>query len=170
MDPFFLLQSHERERRNQIHLTLHFSNSFSHPLPLFKKFFFYFFNFTILYSTFKDLCYYTGSICIDQIRIICLFKGQLIATLCFPGGSDGRVYLQCRRPGFDPWIRKIPRKSPEDQLPTPVFLPREFHGLKSLVGYSRWGHTASDTTEQLTLSLHFQATLILSTSSNPFVR
>ena len=24
-------------------------------------------------------------------------------------------------------------------LPTPVFLPREFHGQRSLVGYSPWG-------------------------------
>ena len=24
--------------------------------------------------------------------------------------------------------------------PTPVFLPRESHGLKSQVGYSLWGH------------------------------
>ena len=25
-------------------------------------------------------------------------------------------------------------------LPTPVFLPGEFHGQRSLVGYSPWGH------------------------------
>ena len=26
-----------------------------------------------------------------------------------PGGSAGKsVCLQCRRPGFDPWVRKIP--------------------------------------------------------------
>ena len=30
--------------------------------------------------------------------------------------------------------------------PTPVFLPREFHGQRSLVGYSPWGHKESDTT------------------------
>ena len=34
--------------------------------------------------------------------------------------------------------------------PTPVFLPGEFHGQRSLVGYSPWGHRESDTTEQLT--------------------
>ena len=34
--------------------------------------------------------------------------------------------------------------------PTPVFLPGEFHGQKSLVGCSPWGHKGSDTTEQLT--------------------
>ena len=33
--------------------------------------------------------------------------------------------------------------------PTPVFLPGESHGGKSLVGYSPWGHKESDTTELL---------------------
>ena len=36
------------------------------------------------------------------------------------------------------------------QLPTPVFWPGEFHGL-----YSPWGRKQSDTTERLSLSLHF---------------
>ena len=31
--------------------------------------------------------------------------------------------------------------------PTPVFLPGEFHGQRSLAGYSPWGHKESDTTE-----------------------
>ena len=34
------------------------------------------------------------------------------------------------RPGFDPWVRKIPWRS--GRLPTPVFWPGEFHGLYSL--------------------------------------
>ena len=37
-----------------------------------------------------------------------------------------RVHLQCRRPGFDPWVRKIPWR--RERLLTPVFLPGEFHG------------------------------------------
>jgi len=32
-------------------------------------------------------------------------------------------------------------------LPMPIFLPEEFHGQRSLVGYSPWGHKESDTTE-----------------------
>ena len=32
--------------------------------------------------------------------------------------------------------------------PTSVFLPGEFHGERSLVGYSSWGHKESDTTER----------------------
>ena len=35
------------------------------------------------------------------------------------------------------------------------FLPGESHGQKSVAGYSSWGCTASDMTEQLTLSLSY---------------
>ena len=31
--------------------------------------------------------------------------------------------------------------------PTPVFLPGEFHGQKTMVGYSPWGHKELDTIE-----------------------
>ena len=31
--------------------------------------------------------------------------------------------------------------------PTPIFLPGESHGQRSLVGYSPWIHKVSDTTE-----------------------
>ena len=37
--------------------------------------------------------------------------------------------------------------------PIPVFLPGEFHGQRSLAGYTPWGPKESDTTERLTLSL-----------------
>ena len=55
----------------------------------------------------------------------------------FPGSSDDRFHLQCERPGFNPWVGKIPWKRGW-QL-TPVFLPGEFHGWRSLAGYSPWG-------------------------------
>ena len=35
-------------------------------------------------------------------------------------------------------------------LPTPVFLPGEYHGQRSPVGYSPWDHKESDMAEQLT--------------------
>ena len=35
-------------------------------------------------------------------------------------------------------------------LPTPVFLPGEFHGQRSLVGYNPWGYKESNMTERLT--------------------
>ena len=34
--------------------------------------------------------------------------------------------------------------------PSPVFLPGEFHGQRSLVGYNPWGHKESDTIERIT--------------------
>ena len=48
-----------------------------------------------------------------------------------------QVCLQCRRPGLDPWFGKIPWRRKWE--PTPVFLPGESHGQRSLVGYSLWG-------------------------------
>ena len=54
---------------------------------------------------------------------------------------------QCRRPGFDPWVGKIPWRR-KWQL-TSVFLPGESHGQRSLVGYSPWVAKESDTTERL---------------------
>ena len=39
---------------------------------------------------------------------------------------------------FDPWVGKIPWR--REWLPTLVFLPGEFHGHRSLEGYSPWGH------------------------------
>ena len=55
--------------------------------------------------------------------------------------------LQCRRPRFDPWVRKMPWR--RECQPTPVFLPGESHGQRSLVGYSPWGCKESDMTELL---------------------
>ena len=46
---------------------------------------------------------------------------------------------------FDLWEGKIPWR--KKSLPTPLFLPGEFHGQMSLAGYSPWGHTELDTTE-----------------------
>ena len=48
--------------------------------------------------------------------------------------------LQCRRPGLDPWVGKIPWR--RGKLPTPVFWPGEFHGL-----YSPWDRKELDMTE-----------------------
>ena len=63
-----------------------------------------------------------------------------------------RICLQRRRPGFNPWVGKIPWS--RKWQPIPVSLPGESHGQRSLVGYSLWGHKESDTTEQLTFSLY----------------
>ena len=56
-----------------------------------------------------------------------------------------------RRPGFDPWVWKMPWR--RGWQPAPVFLPGESCGQRSLVNYSPWGHKESDMTEQLALLL-----------------
>ena len=59
----------------------------------------------------------------------------------FPCGSAGKEFtLQCGRPGFEPWVGKIPWR--RERLPTPVFWSGEFHGL-----YSPWGCKESDMTK-----------------------
>ena len=60
----------------------------------------------------------------------------------FPGGSDSKESGR---------IRKIPFR--REWLPSPIFFHGEFHGQRSLVGYSPWGRKESDMTEWLTLSL-----------------
>ena len=55
---------------------------------------------------------------------------------------QSRVCLQCRRPGFDPWVGKIPWR--RIWQPILVFLPGKFHGWKSLAGYSPWGRKELD--------------------------
>ena len=77
---------------------------------------------------------------------------------------------QCKRHGFDPWVRKTPWR--RKWQPTPVFLPGKSHGQWSLAGYSPWGHKESDTTitrkkknisgptpDLLDQNLHFQEIL-----------
>ena len=49
---------------------------------------------------------------------------------------EERICLQCRRPRFDPWVRKIPWR--KEWLHTPVFLSGEFHGQRSLAGINVW--------------------------------
>ena len=50
-----------------------------------------------------------------------------------------------RETGFDLWVGKTPWR--RKWQPTPVLLPEKFHGLRSLVGYSPWGHKELDMTE-----------------------
>ena len=76
-------------------------------------------------------------------------------TLGFPDCPGKEPACQCRSPercGFNPWIRKIPWR--RKWQPTPVFLPRKFHGQRSLAGYDLymglqrvrhdWARTHSD--------------------------
>ena len=61
------------------------------------------------------------------------------SLLGFPGGSASAGNA------FDPSVKKIPRRRAGQ--PTPIFLPGESHGQRSLASYDPWGHEESDTTE-----------------------
>ena len=61
------------------------------------------------------------------------------------------ICLQCGRPGFDPWVGKIPWR--REWLPTPVFFSGGSHGQRNLEGYSPWGGKESDMIEWPTLSV-----------------
>ena len=54
----------------------------------------------------------------------------------FPGGTSGTEpacqYRRHKRAGFDSWVKKIPWR--RAWQPTPVFLPGESHGERSLAG------------------------------------
>ena len=79
--------------------------------------------------------------------------GLLVKIKCstwgFPGGASGkepacprRRHKRCR---FLPWVGKIPWR--RAQQPTPVLLPGESYGQRSLVGYSPQSPKESGTTE-----------------------
>ena len=79
------------------------------------------------------------------------------------GGSNGkeaacRAFLVAQMVKNPPAIpetraRFLGQEDPleKDIAPTPVLLPGKWHGQRSLVGYSQWGHKELDTTERLTL-------------------
>ena len=72
----------------------------------------------------------------------------------FPGGFSGKESIcQCKRHkrlGFNSWVGKIPWR--RKWQPTPVFLPGEFYGQRSLVGYSPRDYKELGTTEQSTVN------------------
>ena len=59
--------------------------------------------------------------------------------------KNSPVIQELQETWFDPWVRKMPWR--RAWQPTLLFLLGEFHGQRSLVGHSPWGHKESDTTE-----------------------
>ena len=52
-------------------------------------------------------------------------------------------------------VQSLGREDPLEEImakPTPVFLPGELHGQRSLAGYSPWGRKELDANKRLTLS------------------
>ena len=88
------------------------------------------------------------------IEIFWTTKNTGISNLL--GGSDGKdSACQAGDLGFIP---RSGRYLVKEWLPTPVFLPEESHGQRSLVGSTPWDCKESDTTEQNTLWLKPEST------------
>ena len=83
----------------------------------------------------------------DNWRDVILIHVYMAAIILFIWASLVAQTVK-HLPGFNPWFRTTPWR--RKWQPTPGFLPGEFHGQRSLVGCSPWGHKESDTTEWLT--------------------
>ena len=85
------------------------------------------------------------------------------AGLGCPGGARGKEPAcrcrRCKRLRFDPWVGKTPWR--RKWQPTPVFLPGECHGQRSLAGYSPWGRKEPDTLKQLSISSSSSSVFLL---------
>ena len=95
---------------------------------------------TVACNTLTTYLNVQASFCVILIISINREKSWLyIWRFCFPGGASGKEpACQCKRHRFYPWVGKIPWR--KERQPTPVFLPGESHGQRSLVGYSPWVH------------------------------
>jgi len=74
----------------------------------------------------------------NSVRDKVIDKWIYLERYTLPGGASGKeLTCQCRRfkrLRFHPWVRKIPWR--RAWQPTPIFLPGEPQGQRSLVGYS----------------------------------
>ena len=91
--------------------------------------------------------------------------------------SGKESVCQCRRPRFNPWVRKIPWR--RKWQPISVFLPGKSHGQRGLVGYSPWGcnsctwlsNSAHTQESEIKLGGHFLLQAIFQTQgSNPSLK
>ena len=75
---------------------------------------------------------------------------SLVGLPRWRSGKESACHCRrCKRHRSHPWAGNVPQR--REWQNTPVFLPGEFHGQRSLVGHSPWGCRESDTTERLTL-------------------
>ena len=88
---------------------------------------------TLIYDYWKIIALTRETFVGKAMSLLFNMLTTLIIAMDFPGGSDGKsICLQCGRPGFDPWLGKIPWR--RKWQPTPVLLlPRKSHGWRSLV-------------------------------------
>ena len=86
------------------------------------------------YTLSTCLLLYSYKVVIQQLLKGCLF----LSLLCNSGKESACPCRRRKRLRSHSWVRKMPWR--RAQQPTPVFLPGEFHGQRSLEGYSPWGH------------------------------
>ena len=83
----------------------------------------------------------------------------------FPGGSDRKEsFCNVVDPGLIPGSGRPPGEG--KRYPTPVSLPGESHGQRSLEGYSPWGRKELDMTERPTNTLPGKCPAYISHSAN----
>ena len=84
---------------------------------------------------------YIDKIDLSSSRNLIVWKFMTSKEKKFNSKSIKRLPWWLRTSGFDPWVGKICWK--REWLPTPVFLPEEFHDQRNLEGYSPWGREES---------------------------
>ena len=113
-----------------------------------------FFNFYIKGMFFWNLYYYL----IWRVSFLNIDKLNLGLPWWFSGKKST---CQCRRYGFNPWVRKIPWR--RKWQPTPVFLPGKSHGQRNLAGYSPQGSQKSQTLLSYTITTKLSLKCIIVT-------
>ena len=89
-------------------------------------------------------CYFTNFCLPRSLALFCCRRNSGVGKLrdLLPGGSYSKESTcQYRKPRFDPWVGKIPRR--RKWQPAPVFL--QSHGQRGLAGYSPRGCKELDT-------------------------
>ena len=115
---------------------------------------------------------WTGVSCIAGQFFTCWATTYMCMCVCvyvyihiygFPSGASGKESacqgMRHKRHQLNLWVRKIPWRTARQS--TPVFLPRESHGRRSLVGYNPWGCKELDMTVRL-IPMHTHNGILLS--------
>ena len=95
----------------------------------------------------------------DKVRLSC-YNGVFQVVLVVKNLPTKARDMRLR---FDPWVGKIPWRMAWQ--PTPVVLPGESHGHRSLEGYRPQGHKESNTTEA-TQNAHTQVAIVKKSDTN----
>ena len=123
----------------------------------FSKVFLLLFSMTVGDKIKKNWQIYFRHTIFSLILIFCDFKSLETMVLLYISGVLGKKILRCVTAQSE-IIRR-------QWQPTPVLLPGQSHGWRSLVGCSPWGHWELDTTERL--HFHFSLSCIGEENGNP---